>query len=372
MTRVDVRELPGGGDDERVVRPYPGTGEHEPACAQDGDRGLPGGDAGKCGDLVEDLLLQVDGRVHAALLLRDLGADLRRVAGAGGEDPVGEPGPRCRPGGGGAAAGEERQALGEPAADRGEGVRGDAVTAGVPDRNRGGAGLPGQVLPGPVEELARDDGVLLALHDDDRDAGKARGGGGDAGVERQRSVEDRRTGVPGGVVEQEPVGERRAAAEPNQDNRPAGRCDSVKPAAEPVHRLAQRRRDRAPDAAIGEPRVPAALGDRRPDRRVRGPGGQVLGEAGDVAFVRAAPVQQDDQGRRRVRGPGSGDDGVGKARHALVGSATIWPAVRTPDHRSISAWRSSRSMGAAFSYSPQASRGSIHMISNSLLSGSAP
>ena len=47
-------------------------------------------------------------------------------------------------------------------------------------------------------------------------------------------------------------------------------------------------------------------------------------------------------------------------------------AVPTPDQRASSAARSSRSTTALSSYSPQAARGSIHISSNSLPSGSAP
>jgi hypothetical protein len=63
-----------------------------------------------------------------------------------------------------------------------------------------------------------------------------------------------------------------------------------------------------------------------------------------------------------------------RRRHDVASTepGTSRPAVPTPDHRRTSAPRSSRSTGAAFSYSPHSSRGSIHMTSNSLPSGSTP
>jgi hypothetical protein len=372
VRRVQVRELAGGRDDERLDRSASGAGEHEPTSAGHGDRGLPHGDAWQRRDPRERLLLQLGRRIVGALLLRDPGCDRWSCACAGGQRPAEQGGPGGRAGHGFGAAVKERQSLGDPAADVGQGLAGDAVPAGVADGDGRGAGFAEQVLPGPVEELAGDHGVLLALRDGDRDPGEAGGRGGDAGVERQRAVQDRGAGVPGRVVEQQSAGERGAAAEPDQDDRPPGRRRLVEPAAEPVHRVAQRLRDGPADAAVGEPGVPAALGDRRSDRRVCRPGGEVLGEADDVALVAAPSVEQDDQRRRRVRRAGCGDDRVGEAGHAPVVSGTIWPAVRTPDHRSSSRCRSSASTGAVFSYSPHACRGSIHMTSNSLPSGSAP
>ena len=53
-------------------------------------------------------------------------------------------------------------------------------------------------------------------------------------------------------------------------------------------------------------------------------------------------------------------------------AARIHQPVRTPLQRRTSPSRSRWSMGAAFSYGPHSSRGSIHMSSNSLPSGSVP
>lgn len=62
--------------------------------------------------------------------------------------------------------------------------------------------------------------------------------------------------------------------------------------------------------------------------------------------------------------------------HRWVANAHRWapkpPEVRTPVQRRTSPGRSSWSMGAAFSDEPHCSRGSIHMSSNSLPSGSVP
>ena len=70
--------------------------------------------------------------------------------------------------------------------------------------------------------------------------------------------------------------------------------------------------------------------------------------------------------------------GRGADEGGILGLADLLPAgpqyaaVRTPPQVRTSPPRSSRSTGAAFAYSPQSSRGSIHMTSNSLPSGSTP
>ena len=63
---------------------------------------------------------------------------------------------------------------------------------------------------------------------------------------------------------------------------------------------------------------------------------------------------------------------AGRPGGQAASTGTSSAAVRTPAHRRTSAGRSSRSMGAAFSYSPHCARGSIHITSNSLPSGSLP
>src|SRR5687768_6368541 len=65
-------------------------------------------------------------------------------------------------------------------------------------------------------------------------------------------------------------------------------------------------------------------------------------------------------------------DGQAAAGSVAAGSVVMRPAVGTSCQRSTSAARSSRPTGAASSKAPHASTGSIHMISNSLPSGSAP
>ena len=101
------------------------------------------------------------------------------------------------------------------------------------------------------------------------------------------------------VGEQQPAGERRAAAEADEQHRVPAAL-GVEPGPEPGHRLGERLRDRSADAAVGEPGVAAALGDRRPHRGVGQVLRQVVGERRDLLLVRPAAVQQDDERRVRV------------------------------------------------------------------------
>ncbi len=104
---------------------------------------------------------------------------------------------------------------------------GDAVPAGVAAGGRDGARLLLQVGPGAVEQLARDDGVLLALRDEDRDAGQPARRRGHAGVEGQRAVEDRGAGVPGGSSSSRPPAKAAPPLKPTSTTgRPAGATSS--------------------------------------------------------------------------------------------------------------------------------------------------
>src|SRR6476619_666595 len=55
------------------------------------------------------------------------------------------------------------KSFGDPAAELGDGLAGDAVAARVTAGVRRGAGLAEQVVPGPVQQLAGDDSVVVAL-----------------------------------------------------------------------------------------------------------------------------------------------------------------------------------------------------------------
>ena len=152
-------------------------------------------------------------------------------------------------------------------------------------------------------------------------------------------------GVPGRVVEDQAAGEGGAAAEPDEHDRPARRASASSQPPEPLHGLRERLGDGTADAAVGEPGVAAALGDRRSHRRVGQPARQVPGEVDDVLLVGAAAVQQHDQrgvrvGRAAVRQTGS-------ANVVTRVSSTIRPAVRRPPQRRTSPARSSRSVGGA-------------------------
>lgn len=108
---------------------------------------------------------------------------------------------------------QEREPLRQPAADGGERLGRDAVTDRVAARDCGRPRLAEQVRPGAVEQIARDDRVLLALGDDDGHPGEAGRCCLDAGFERQRAVQDGAAGVAVRVVEQQSAGERRAATD---------------------------------------------------------------------------------------------------------------------------------------------------------------
>jgi hypothetical protein len=91
----------------------------------------------------------------------------------------------------------------------------------------------------------------------------------------------------------------------------------VEPVPEPVEAGAQRFGRRPPGTAVGEPGVARAVGDRGADGGVGEAVGQALGEADDVAFVRAAAVQEQDQWRGAVFDavPGNnGSDGFSSER----------------------------------------------------------
>ena len=112
------------------------------------------------------------------------------------------------------------------------------------------------------------------------------------------------------VGQHEPAGERRSPTEPDEHDRPTGGRDGIQPGPEPPHRGVERLGHRATDAAVGEPRVATALGDRRPDRRVRHSRRQVRCERQDLLLVRAAAVEQHDEGRGGVVGAVRRDDRI--------------------------------------------------------------
>ena len=93
-----------------------------------------------------------------------------------------------------------------------------------------------------------------------------------------------------------------------------------------------------------------------------------------VVLVRSPAMEEHDQRTvgSRVSSPFDGGSGERGHNRAPSVSGAMRPAVRTPVQRCTSPARSRWSMGAAFSYGPHSSRGSIHMSSNSLPSGSAP
>ncbi len=227
-----------------------------------------------------------------------------------------------------------------------------SVPAGIAMRRGRCAGLAEQIVPGTGEQLCGDDLVGVALGDEDRQMREPTGLDRNTRVERQRAVEDRGAGVPSRVGQDETAGKRSAAAETDQDHRPPDRRHLVEPVAEPAHGRCQGLRDRSADASVGEPREPAAVADRRPDCGVCSIGGQVRCEREDLALVRAAAVQQDDQRRGGVRGAvGRHNRRVERGHDGSTGTSSA--AVRTPPQRATSPVRSSRSTGAAFSYSPQ-------------------
>ena len=182
--------------------------------------------------------------------------------------------------------------------------------------------------------------------------------------------QDRRPRPSPRVGEQQPASERRTAAEADEQHPTSGR-GGVEPGAEPGHRLGERLGDGSADAAVGEPGVAAPLSDRRPHRGVGEVLREVVGEGRDLLLVRPAAVQEDDERRVRVGRSSTGGHGLAERRHR-GSSSTTRPAVRRPPQRRTSPARSSGATGAAFSNSPQDSRGSIHITSNSLPSGSTP
>ncbi len=182
-----------------------------------------------------------------------------------------------------------------------------------------------------------------------------------AGVEGEGAVEDRGPGVAGGVVENQAAGERRAAAEADEDHRPARGRDGVEPVPEPVHR----RRERGSATGRPMPRLanqakppPSAIGARTAAYAT--PAGRCGASDEDLLLVRAAAVQQHDQRRGRVGGAVGGDD---RRAEASVRRSCAGPAGRArrrcgprPSGRT-SPGRSSCSTGAAFSNSPQCGAG---------------
>ena len=79
----------------------------------------------------------------------------------------------------------------------------------------------------------------------------------------------------------------------------------------------------------------------------------------------------DEVGARMASSKGTVVTAGGQGRAASA-SVAMLPAVRTPLQRRTSPARSRWSIGAECSYGPHSLRGSIHISSNSLPSGSAP
>ena len=229
-----------------------------------------------------------------------------------------------------------------------------------------------EVGPGAVQQLARDHGVGVALGDEHVRPDEVTRRRRQAGIERQRAVEDRRSRPAIRVVEQEAAREGRSTAEADEQHGALRGRGLDQPPAEPVHRRAQRLRHRASDAAVGEPREAAALRDRRAHRGVRRTRGQVGGQGEDLALVRPAAVQQDHERRGRGVGPRRRNDDRAERAHEVGSIGRSSSAVRTPVHVWSSPRRSRGSIGAELSNSPQPARGSIHCTSNSCPSGSCP
>ncbi len=247
------------------------------------------------------------------------------------------------------------------------------MTAGVAVRRERGARRVVQVGPGAVQQLGRDDPVLLPPGEQDRHPVETAGVDRDPRVERQGAEQHRCTGPARRVGQEQPPGEGRATAEPDEQDRPVAR-GGVEPAPEPGHRVRQRLGDGPADAAVGEPREPAALGDRRPHGGVRQVLRQVVGQRRDLLLVGTPAVQQHDQRGVRVGRATARDDGLAERRRLAHedASSTIRPAVRRPAQRRTSPARSRRSVVALSAIAPHSARGSIHITSNSLPSGSTP
>jgi hypothetical protein len=117
------------------------------------------------------------------------------------------------------------QQIVQPVSGPGRGFAADPVADRIPPSGGRGAGFACQVVPGAVQQLARDHRVVVTLCNEDRDPGRSSGGGRDPGVEGQCAREDRRAGEAGRLVEEQPAGERGATAESDEDDRAPGRGD---------------------------------------------------------------------------------------------------------------------------------------------------
>jgi hypothetical protein len=166
------------------------------------------------------------------------------------------------------APGTEGEALAQPAAKVVQGCLAELVRSGVAVPDRCGPGGAVEVLPRALEKFGGDYTVVLALRDEHRERCEPSGTSVDAGLERHGPVEDRCACEALGIVEDESTGGCCTSAEPDENDRPAGRRDVVEPAAKPTDRGAQRLGDRPTDAPVGEPGVAAALCDRSAHRRV--------------------------------------------------------------------------------------------------------
>jgi hypothetical protein len=99
---------------------------------------------------------------------------------------------------------------------------------------------------------------------------------------------------------------------------------------------------------------------------------QMCRERNNVPLIRSPAVQQHDERRELLARRGANDHRRRKVHVSAPKTTPSSPAVATPLQRAKSPSRSNGSIGAAVANWPHVSRGNIHMISNSLPSGSAP
>ena len=119
----------------------------------------------------------------------------------------------------------------EPAGEPVQGGGGDSVAARVTAGDGRSTGLPQQVVPRAVEQAARDHLVGLAVCHEHGQVGQPARVHGQAGIERQGAVEDRRSDVPGRVGQDESAGKGCPSAEPDEEHRPPRGRHLVQPIA---------------------------------------------------------------------------------------------------------------------------------------------
>ena len=166
------------GTRKAVVRPGP-AGEQERPRARYRDEGVGAGDSGQGADPLEEPSWSSTGAVCDQLLLGDapehLGPRSLAVRGACRRETVGQATPRVRPTGAAGVACRWKRGARRSSREPVEGGRGDAVPSGLATFARWGRRTRREVGPGPVEQLAGDDVVGLALGDEDRQVGEPAG-----------------------------------------------------------------------------------------------------------------------------------------------------------------------------------------------------